>query len=65
MDGLRQYTPCNNYISGVKISGYFAVPNAVDLDPAVDIQSTSKALFTRSEIAVGVAFDAVLLMIKV
>ncbi|VVH65538.1 Flagellar hook-length control protein FliK, partial [uncultured Gammaproteobacteria bacterium] len=34
------------------------VPNAVDLDPAADIQSTSKALFTRSEIAVGVAFDA-------
>jgi hypothetical protein len=26
------------------------VPNAVDLDPAADIQSTSKALFTRSEI---------------
>jgi hypothetical protein len=34
------------------------VPNAVDLDPATDVQSTSKALFTRSEIAVGVAFDA-------
>jgi hypothetical protein len=34
------------------------VPNAVDLDPAADIQSTNKALFTRSEIAVGVAFDA-------
>jgi hypothetical protein len=28
-------------------------PNAVDLDPAADIQSTNKALFTRSEIAVG------------
>jgi hypothetical protein len=27
-------------------------PNAVDLDPTADIQSTSKALFTRSEIAV-------------
>jgi hypothetical protein len=26
------------------------VPNAVDLDPAADIQSTSKALFTRSGI---------------
>ncbi|VVH63710.1 hypothetical protein BSPWISOX_993, partial [uncultured Gammaproteobacteria bacterium] len=33
-------------------------PNAVDLDSATDVQSTSKALFTRSEIAVGVAFDA-------
>jgi hypothetical protein len=33
-------------------------PNAVDLDPTADIQSTNKALFTRSEIAVGVAFDA-------
>ncbi|WP_202783967.1 Ig-like domain-containing protein, partial [Bathymodiolus thermophilus thioautotrophic gill symbiont] len=33
-------------------------PNAVDLDPAADIQSTSKTLFTRSEISVGVAFDA-------
>jgi hypothetical protein len=44
------------------------VPNAVDLDPAADIQSTSKALFTRSEIAVGVAsakVPEVLLMIKV
>ncbi|VVH66459.1 hypothetical protein BSPLISOX_2429, partial [uncultured Gammaproteobacteria bacterium] len=34
------------------------VPNAVDLDPAIDVKSTNKALFTRSEIAVGVAFDA-------
>ena len=34
------------------------VPNAVDLDPATDVQSTSKTLFTRSEISVGVAFDA-------
>jgi hypothetical protein len=33
-------------------------PNAVDLDPAADIQPTSKTLFTRSEISVGVAFDA-------
>ena len=33
-------------------------PNAVDLNSATDVQSTSKALFTRSEIAVGVAFDA-------
>jgi phage gp45-like len=32
-------------------------PNAVDLNSATDVQSTSKALFTRSEIAVGVAFD--------
>jgi hypothetical protein len=32
-------------------------PNAVDLDSATDVQSTSKALFPRSEIAVGVAFD--------
>jgi hypothetical protein len=33
------------------------VPNAVDLDPATDVKSTNKALFTRSEIAVGVAFS--------
>ena len=33
-------------------------PNAVDLNSATDVQPTSKALFTRSEIAVGVAFDA-------
>jgi hypothetical protein len=26
------------------------VPNAVDLDPAIDVKSTNKALFTRSEI---------------
>ena len=32
-------------------------PTDVDLDPATDVQSTSKTLLTRSEITAGAAFD--------